>query len=71
MHGVGEFIPQPQLIQSDLLIVNIPNITRTTLLIIHRGGIMVSPLLSNCSPFKTARKANIAKEVTDNKADSH
>lgn len=32
---------------------------------------MFSPLLSNCSPFKTARKANIAKEVTDNKADSH
>ena len=40
------------------------------LLIIHKGGTIFS-LFNNCSPFNTARKANIAKDATDNKPDSH
>ena len=53
-----------------LLIVNIPKITRTMLLTIHKGGTMFS-LFNNCSPFNMARKANITKDATDNKPDNH
>ena len=31
---------------------------------------MLSPLVSNCSPFKTARTANITKDVSANKPDN-
>ena len=31
---------------------------------------MLSPLFDNCSGLKIARKANITKEVSDNKPDS-
>ena len=47
-----------------------PKITKTRLLIIHKGGIMLSTLFDNCSGLKIARKANITKEVSDNKPDS-
>ena len=47
-----------------------PKITKTRLLIIHKGGTMLSPLLDNCSGLKIPRKANITKEVSDNKPDS-
>ena len=56
---------------SALLIVNIPKITQTRLLIIHKGPTMFSPLFDNCSLLKRAKIANITKEATDNKPDSH
>ena len=56
-------------VHSDLLIVNIPKITKTRLLIIHKGGTMLSPLFDNCSPFKRARKANIKGLCSDKQFD--
>jgi hypothetical protein len=38
-----------------------PKITKTKLLIIHKGATMLSPLFDNCSGLKIARKANITK----------
>jgi len=55
---------------SVLLIVNIPMITRTMLLAIHKGGIGTS-LFANCSPFKIAIKAKKAKAATANNPDNH
>ena len=50
--------------------VNIPKITKTRLLIPHKGGTILSPLFANISVVEKARKANIAKEATANKPDS-
>ena len=47
-----------------------PKITKTRLLIIHKGGTKSSPMFDNCSGLKMARKANITNEVSDNKPDN-
>ena len=63
--------PSELSVHSALLIVNIPKMDKTRLLSIHKGITMLSPLFDKNSGLEIAIEANVTKDTTDNKPDSH